>query len=278
MQIVFLKIAAMKKLLLFCFAIFLFTKESSSQIPNGDFEDWWYTGQGTILSGWQSFYPDFGIPCINPDTEAYSGDRAVRFNNLGISSYAYSKFPITTKPLALTAFVKANVASGDSISIRVVLYQSSQAVDSGRWVGYSVLGSYTQVTVPISNTNASADSALIDIRGGNNQATDMLVDQLEFNFNLQVPNPSGTSTFSFAASPNPFNGILQIMINSLADDVITLKLSDAEGRAVMQFDDLKILKGTNTISLTTTALAAGIYHCVLFDKNQHASIGLLKVR
>ncbi|HYV92140.1 MAG TPA: T9SS type A sorting domain-containing protein [Chitinophagales bacterium] len=268
----------MKKLILFCFAIFLFAKESSSQIPNADFEDWWYTGQGTILADWQSFYPDFGIPCLSPDSEAYSGDRAARFNNYGIASYAYTKFPVTSKPLALTAFIKANVASGDSISIRVVLYQSSQAVDSGKWVGYFSFSSYTEVTVLISNTNASADSALIDIRGGNNQATGMLIDHLEFDFNLQVPDVSPSSAFSFSVAPNPFSEVLNVTINSLRDEVITLKLTDAEGRAVMQFGDLKILKGANSISLNTTGLAAGIYHCMLFDKNQHASVGVLKVK
>src|SRR5947207_4386532 len=121
----------MKKLILFLLVI-LSIKFSSAQIPNSDFENWTITPLWEELDGWTSFYSDFVLPCISKDTDAYSGSFAVYFNNFAIPSFAYTSFPISSKPDLLRAFVKATVAADDSIYIRVILYNSLQATDSGK--------------------------------------------------------------------------------------------------------------------------------------------------
>lgn len=265
----------MKKLILVLVVIFSL-KFSSAQIPNNDFENWTSTPLWEELDGWVSFYGDFVLPCISKDPDAYSGNFAAYFNNFGIPSYAYTSFPISLKPDLLRAFVKANVTPGDSIYIRVILYHSSQSTDSGKWVGYSDLDNYTEVIVPISQNNPDADSALIDIRGGNYSGTDMLVDLMSLDFGSQVHSPFSL-TLSFSASPNPFSDFIQFIVNSSLSRTVTMKLFNAAGKAIFQFDDLEINEGENTILLPAQNLAAGIYHCILHDGAIHASLQLLKV-
>lgn len=266
----------MKKFIPFLLVIFSL-KFSSAQIPNGDFENWTVTPLWEELDGWTSFYGDFALPCISKDTDAYSGSFAAYFNNFTINSYAYISFPISSKPEQLKAFVKANVATGDSIYIRVVLYHSSQATDSGKWVGHSNLETYTEVVVPISQNNSDADSALIDIRGGNYSTTDMLVDLLSWDFASQVPRTPLPLVLSFSASPNPFSDFLQFNVNSTLSTTVAMKLFNDAGKTIFQFDDLKINDGENAIFLPTQNLAAGIYHCILYNGAIHASVRLLKV-
>ena len=266
----------MKKLILSLLVIFSI-KFSSAQIPNSDFENWTITPLWEELDGWTSFYGDFVVPCISKDTDSYSGSFAAYFNNFSIPSYAYTSFPLSAKPGLLRAFVKANVAAGDSIYIRVVLYHSSEATDSGKWVGYSNLDNYTEVTIPISQNNPDADSALVDIRGGNNSNTDMLVDNLSLDFSSQVPRSPLPPTLSFSASPNPFSDFLQFNINSSLGTTISMRLFNDGGKAILQFGKLKINEGENTMVLPTQNLPSGVYHCIFYYGAIHASLRLLKV-
>ena len=267
----------MKKRLLLIVFLSL-AKISFSQIPNPDFETWVLTTEWEVLNGWQSLYSDLVPPCISKDTESYSGNYAVRFNNNAIPSFAYTSFPISSNPIALKAFVKAKVASGDSILIRVVLYHSSQPVDSGRWVGTSNLDNYTETTIPISNNNPAADSALIDIRGGSNANTEMLVDELAFDYSSNVPGEPAAGTFSVSASSNPFRDFLQLNINSSSDAGISLKLTDVRGVTVLHIHNLQIQRGMNTIFIPAKNFANGIYECIVYGEGKFAVINLLKIK
>lgn len=76
----------------------------------------------------------------------------------------------------------------------------------------------------------------------------------------QPPVPPETITAGLLLYPNPFHDVLNLLINSPADEVITLELRDAAGRLVKTGVEIALRKGYNENSVYDFAgIEAGLY-------------------
>jgi hypothetical protein len=140
-----------------------------SNIPNGDFENW---GNYDLLDNWETRYCPMCAIAINTytvqkTTDAYNGKFAAKFiYNGAFAAIASNKFVITGHPANLTGYVKYQPYGMDTVSIKIMLFNNSVAVDSGQWSGTSSISNYRQLIIPITRNSLYADSALITIKGG----------------------------------------------------------------------------------------------------------------
>lgn len=184
-----------KTFLLLCiaFGITSCSKDADVQVPvqpqqtfpNHDFESW----SGQLPSSWQTnscpaCVPAYETYIVQQDTMAYQGQFAAKFiyNNV-YAAWAENTFSISSHPAHLAAYVKCNLAAGDSVLIRIRLFNNNVPVDSGEWYGTASIANYTQVVIPISQNSTQADMAKIYIEGGNVNAspgnnTELWVDEL----------------------------------------------------------------------------------------------------
>ena len=182
----------MKVKALFILSLFVLTflsckKEAANQqiipIPNGDFEQW---DNMPNLAIWQTnscpaCVPPYETYIVKKVTDVANGQFAAKFvyNNV-YSSYANNKFAISLHPTSLTAYIKSNIASGDTAIINIDLFSGNNIVDNGNFYETSSNASYRKINIPISQTTTNVDSALIKILGGKKQNTELSVDNLVF--------------------------------------------------------------------------------------------------
>ena len=91
----------------------------AQQIPNGNFEQWFYntTDSSYEPTGWNTsnfgIYDDTGVRRFKP---AYSGNLACGLktsfvlNTFTAPAYIFTSFPFTAKPLRMEGYVKGNLA------------------------------------------------------------------------------------------------------------------------------------------------------------------------
>jgi len=140
-------------------------------IPNYDFENWISTwNPAWIFPGWKTNATyETSITEIDVDSlNVYHGRYAMRLSSggAGVRASAKTKFPITVHPLGLRAYVKCDLVPSDTVSIRIKLFYKGQETDNGTWFGTKSIAHYEQVDIPISQHISLADSAMIEIRGG----------------------------------------------------------------------------------------------------------------
>jgi len=63
-------------------------------------------------------------------------------------------------------WLRRNLAPSDTVSIRIKLFFQGKETDSGAWFGTKSIENYQQINIPISQHSALADTALIEITGG----------------------------------------------------------------------------------------------------------------
>ena len=59
-------------------------------------------------------------------------------------------------------------------------------------------------------------------------------------------------------SPNPTRGETRMMINAAADGIVNWKLTDNNGKVVMQ-NSARLRKGNNNITINVSKLSGGVY-------------------
>jgi hypothetical protein len=139
-------------------------KETASRkiipIPNGDFELW--DNMNSLLY-WQTNScpacdPPFETYIIQKVTDSYKGQYAAKFiyNNV-YSSFANSKFSISSHPTNLTVYIKSNITTGDTVVIHIDLFSENIIVDNGNWYGTSSAVNYEKVEIPVSQNSTTVD-------------------------------------------------------------------------------------------------------------------------
>ena len=179
----------MKKLMFVCCLIFLFSCSRENDIsqeiipvPNGDFEIW---DNLLFLESWQTNScapcdPPYESYIIQKDSNAYQGLFAAHFiYNEVFASHAINDFSIPAHPSYLTAYVKSKLPASDSILIRVNLFNNGIPVDSGKMYITSSISNYTQIEIPITQSNTDSDSASITIRSGAQTGSELWIDHLQ---------------------------------------------------------------------------------------------------
>ena len=158
------------------------SRQLDFSIPNGDFEQW----ENEKLTIWQTNSCPFCVPpyetyIVQKENDAAHGQFAAKFvyNNV-YRSVATNKFALSVHPAALTAYVKSNIASGDTAILRVDLFLNDALVDTGIWLETSSTTYYKKLEIQITQNNLNVDSALITILGGHGQNTELVVDNLQF--------------------------------------------------------------------------------------------------
>jgi len=161
-------------------------------IPNYDFENWsWSPAPEWFLTDWttNNSYPTEPASVEPDSSNAYHGRYAMKLSNFYFTAQARAetKFSVNVHPLSLQAYVKCNLAQSDTVSIQIKLFYKGKETDSGTWFGTKTIDDYKQINIPISQHSALADTALIEIRGGdhatNNQrgkGSEFWVDYLSF--------------------------------------------------------------------------------------------------
>lgn len=168
------------------------TVASFNLIPNYDFENWnWSPAPEWFLNNWETTnsYPTEPASVEPDSSNAYHGRYAMKLSNFYFTAQARAetKFPINTHPLSLRAYVKCNLVPSDTVSIQIRLFYKGKETDSGVWYGTKSIDDYKEVNIPISQHSALADTALIEIKGGNHlmdnqpgKGSEFWVDYLSF--------------------------------------------------------------------------------------------------
>jgi hypothetical protein len=144
----------------------------TSQIPNGDFEEW---NSYPLLFNWTTNScplcdPPFESYIVQKDSSAYHGKYAAKFiyNNVFPAS-AENKFPLTYHPLALGGYFKCIMNGLDTTYVKIWLFKNKVAVDSGAWLNMASLPEYQYMRIPISQGSKEVDTVVIRITGGHRQ-------------------------------------------------------------------------------------------------------------
>lgn len=150
-------------------------------IPGGDFEQW---NSWPVLINWQTNSCPL---CMTPynqyvvvqDSLAYHGKYAAKFIYNGIYiSRGQNKFAISAHPTLLTGYINSTIASGDTATISIDILYKNQIVDSGKLYETSSTTNYQEFEIPITTNSLKADSAEINITGGNKTNTEFTIDYL----------------------------------------------------------------------------------------------------
>jgi len=106
---------------------------------------------------------------VDPDSlNVYHGRYAMKLlNDYTYPALAKTKFPIAVHPLSLQAYVKCNLVPSDTVSIWIKLFYKGKVIDGGVWFGTKPIENFKQINIPIGQYSTLADTALIEIRGGN---------------------------------------------------------------------------------------------------------------
>ena len=176
---------------LFIITIFLScSKQKTTQtdipVPNGDFENWDNT---LLLSIWETnscptCVPPYETYIVQKDNTVFNGQFAAKFiyNNV-YAAWAKNTFFVSQHPTILSAYVKCNISTLDTVSIKIDLFTNNSITDSGSWIGTSQISNYTKIDIPITQNSQSVDSATIKIVAGNKSGTELWVDNLKLTEN-----------------------------------------------------------------------------------------------
>ncbi len=178
-----MRIGKIQVLIFFTFSCIACNKSASSTqiipIPNGDFENW---DNSPYLLSWQTnscplCVPPYETYIVKKSTEAENGYFAAKFiyNNV-YSSYAFIKFPVSTKPDLLSGYIKSSVTVGDSVQIQIDVFSNNKIIDSGNWSETTTSTNYKKIEIPLLQTSSVADSVSIRIIGGQKLKTELFID------------------------------------------------------------------------------------------------------
>jgi hypothetical protein len=271
--------------------------------PNTDFENW-TTVESLEPDNWWT--PNFALinqtPCVTQSTDAYSGNYALRIENvlsagldtIGFASNGYfinedfaGGMPVLQNPVKVTGYYKYNPVGNDTALVGVFSskYNASlgysERLDSSL-VKLTATNIYTYFEVPLYyNSWPIADTLNITFASGNFQydtsllvpGSVLLVDDIEV-----IYNPVGFEDVNLIASeqvyPNPANNVLYIkMLNDALNQ--TFKLFDAKGALVFE-GNCQYQQGM-TASIDISEVPQGLYFYQIID-GKHSLSGKLNIQ
>ena len=101
------------------------------------------------------------------DTDAWHGQYCVSIIDNGADrNWLYTQFATNQHPQNLTAYVKCDIYSPDTVTIRADILSVGNVVDSGVWYGTSTISPYQMISIPITQNSSVFDSIRIYIEGG----------------------------------------------------------------------------------------------------------------
>ncbi len=266
----------MKAIIASFIILLLFPAETNSQtipnsgsqlIPNAGFENWYQDIWGNYCPvDWETNNGDYQPTTITVSS-GYQGSYSLRAYNywgsyFGGDMFSYAKCTVllSGNPGTLNAYVKTEFDTTDTVSIQVQIFYNGLVVDSGKWIctDLAPISFWTPVSVSITQSSISVDSAVIEIDGGIYSNTSLYVDELAFINTGLHENENNPCCTVF---PNPFGN--EIIIQNNSSQPIQFTLYNSIGENIID----KILSAkTNTINLT--AFSNGVYFYRLSHENE----------
>jgi hypothetical protein len=161
---------------------------TTDSIPNSSFEVWFISQWFDFPGSWWTNNSELLAPTVVRDTNAHMGQLAMRLTNSGsLQPLAQAGFAIAMHHTNVSLNTIPLLIPGDSAVVNVFLFEQGQKVDSGSHAIYTgIVPGYYQVIIPISQTHLTADSCLIEIIGGAQAQSDVVIDDISFDFQLGI--------------------------------------------------------------------------------------------
>lgn len=234
-------------------------------IPNSGFERWYSLSWYYNPAGWQTNNTSIMPTTVEPDSDSYSGNLAMRLiNSGGLVPEASVGFHVQQHPLTLSGFVRNQILTNDSAHLSVKLYLHHQLIDSGTFAFYGGINPfYHSFAIPISQNFTSADSCEIRIFGGQQSSSSISFDE------LALTRSSGTNSKAdenkLKVYPNPSSSFIRVDFSETFSEDAAIEIYDINGKLVAGKNLLNNIiavynqKSSATLMIEQQALAPGIY-------------------
>jgi hypothetical protein len=245
----------------------------NAQMLNGDFESWtnasptnWFTDNVIGIA----------VP-ITQTSDAHSGSSAVRGEVVTfLSSFisplmqagpAASGFVISEKYYTFKGWFKFSPVGGDELYVIAVMYSGSNVIGSGEVHISNTVGSYTEVTMPITYVDATVPNKMtmvVTIDGPNGGDPHLGSIFYADNFSMSttvsaVKDQLNEMSFKLEQNyPNPFNPstTIKYSIPSASDVVFTVY--NTLGNEVSKETFFRTA-GEHTMNFNASGLSSGVY-------------------
>lgn len=252
-------------ILVVCFSYRINT--NAQTIPNAGFENW----TDISIDDWETNGGQYSCAFVFPDNNSYQGNFAVQILTDACAGWAQTQFPITTHPLNLYCYVRTNLIGTDTVLIKIELLNNGNIVDSGLWTNTTNITSFTLITIPITQNDSVIDSAIIYMQSGNNMGTQLIADNLYFDFTSGIKEDENNS--SWTLYPNPFNKYAILDFENLKNSKHNVVIYNAIGQLVRTVDEIT----TGQVKIEKKNLASGLYFFQLRNNRQVVATGKLMI-
>ncbi len=273
----------MKKifLLYFIFHSVLADASNPDSIPNSGFEQWFIASWFEFPAGWETSNTQMLAPSVRKDSAAFSGNYALRLTHTN-PAWARCGFPLTSHPTNFGGYMQNLLLNNDSAEISIRIFYNQQIVDSGHMVIFGGINpNYSSFIVPISQNTTNADSCVITLTGGTVDFSDLIYDDIVFDFAMGT----GWITFPVVNPPYPNPCTDRIYIDTKGLDFIstTVEAYSSSGQyiileknnAAFPVDPL-FLPQRNYISLSTERLSSGYWNIIMRNEEKSISFPIIK--
>lgn len=282
----------MKSLILIFTFIIATAIKVHAQIPNSGFENWdsvnntieptnWYsmyfmtnsTGNYNAVTKSTDHYPaaigNYSAKISNDTARYNSGITPSNFLGWGMLSSTQQNdrplFPISGHPKSLRGYYKYLPQNGDTMSIYIHFYKNGSEITMGYLKTKIATPNWTQFQVFVNDTlYNSVDSGRIGFstcnepkngQGGPRGNSVLYIDNLSFDNLISTSISDETyNKISFKLFPNPASEMVNLQIDNIYNETITLNIYNMIG----QFVKVESLK-ENQHQISTTDLSNGMY-------------------
>ena len=253
----------------------------NAQIPNPGFENWYNGPNGYDPVGWITSNATPFVS-VEPTTPGHQGTYAVEVKawQAGVTVAngvcQSNPFWFSSRPTALSGFVKCSVMPNDSVSIVITVTNggiSGQAVGAARLVYTSEISTFTAFSLPIHYGSSSAtDTIYIDIFAGSGFSpvvgTEIIVDDLSLSPATGIGQTTEPAAGSIGQSyPNPSQGFMTIPLNLASGGNINIAIFDITGKEIKTVLNEFLPAGEQKINVSVAGLADGVYYYTIQGDN-----------
>ena len=253
-------------------------------VPNAGFEDW----HDLIVQdpdGWVTknyWVSDLGLASVGRGTDIQNGIYAAELTNYTVTQWAgdtvmarlqssdmywdsfgvHGGWPYTDEPGEFSFWYKYLPSGPDTAYANIQFTQGGTIVGAAEQIIYGTQTTYAQITI---NTNITGipDTMAIWFDAGQFPVSRLLIDELVLSAFVGDKELTGGFT-SISLYPNPGTHMVNIDINTMANEKLTLKVFNSLGQIMVN----RVINGSSSvINLDVSALIHGQYLIVIEDVN-----------
>jgi hypothetical protein len=259
----------MKKITFILIVLFATAINTNAQIPNPGFENWYTSSNGFDPVGWITSNASPFVS-VEQATPAYLGSFAVKVKTwqAGImivgGACQSNGFSFSSRPTALTGYVKCTIMPGDTASIAVTATLggvNGVGVGAARKFYTSSVSSFTAFNLPIDYVSGSAtDTIYIDIIAGKANTpllgTEIIVDELSLTPATGINTLSSENKIDFQFNNETNN------LTIIGENLKMLEIFDLTGKCVFKSG---LYSTIDKIEFNINMLTNGLYLVKISD-------------